>query len=438
MKNNMFLILSVALLIASCSYDGIYRSEFNKECVYKKRGDCANSANQIAYKNSTNEYRLGFIEYDDQGQLRNRKQQDSVIDRYSAISKKQDVIVITFVHGWHQNAKSENENVLQFRQFLASLSEKEAQYSKKHQRARRPVLGVFIGWRGDSSDNKYIKNLTFWERKNTANEIGQQGITEALLKLESLVNEYKLNGNQLVLIGHSLGASIAYSSIQKILADRYLYPRKKPKRQQPVDGFGNLVVLMNPAFEALHFSDLWELSQDKCRSYPVGQLPKLLILTSETDYATKIAFPFGRAFSTLFENYSAMQRHECKGVGVKNIKEVNINQWQADIMAVGHFKPYQTHRLDLSKKSAVTTFDLQHAYDDWSATDTNQADVYSVVTLINKGRTTPRNPYMNVEVSKELMNGHNDIWGDKITTFISELISVSIMPPLKTKKNQKK
>ncbi len=425
----------VALMVVGCSHNSNYRGSLSIECIYTTEGDCEDSARQISKNNTESEYRLGFIEYDDQGQLRQRGQQDSVIDNYLAIAGQQDVIVITFVHGWHHSAKPEDTNIKEFRTLLASVSKIEAENSTIHKRDRRPVLGVYIGWRGDSIDIDYLNMVTFWDRKSTAHKVGQQGVTEALLKLEELVNVRNTfeDGNpqstsRFVVIGHSFGGAVVFSSLQKILSDRYIDSRKTKNYQGQASGFGDLVVLINPAFEALRFSALLELSQDKCRGYQVGQLPKLAILTSQTDYATKLAFPLGRMFSTFFESHSTMRRHECQGTGVNNMKPVDIAQGSADRSAVGHFEQYQTHLLKAAGEGDDSIFDLKRAYSDWSASDTTDVDVYSSVTLISKGRTTPRNPYMNIEVAEDLMDGHNDIWGGRITEFIIELITVSVTP----------
>ena len=52
----------------------------------------------------------------------------------------------------------------------------------------RKVLGVYIGWRGNSSDLPILKHLTFWGRKRTADKVGLRGVTEALLRLAKIVN----------------------------------------------------------------------------------------------------------------------------------------------------------------------------------------------------------------------------------------------------------
>ena len=62
-----------------------------------------------------------------------------------------------------------------------------------------------------------------------------------------------------------------------------------------VGGFGNLVVLINPAFEATLYSALNDMVAG--RGYLCSQRPVFAVLTSETDQATRVAFPIGRFFS---------------------------------------------------------------------------------------------------------------------------------------------
>ncbi|MEK9765400.1 MAG: esterase [Thalassolituus sp.] len=433
MFRKLLLVVAAAALTAACSHNGIYRSQLTDECTYQKEGDCKSSALQVSNTGEDTEYRLGFIEYDDQGQLWQRKQQDSVIDRYLEFAGKQDVIVLTFVHGWHHSAKPEDGNIQEFREMLEKVSASEAMLSSKHNRDRRPVLGVYIGWRGDSISIPVINHTTFWGRKATAHEVGRKGVTEALLRIEELVNVRNTfkdgepqSTSRLVVIGHSFGGAVVYSSLQKILTDRFIDSRRGKNFSSTAQGFGDMVILMNPAFEAMRFASLQELSQVQCRGYFPGQLPKLAILTSETDYATKWAFPAGRIFSTMFESHRTVDTHVCPKPG--NPVATEYSQGKADRNTVGHYEPFLTHRLDPAGAESPETFNLERAYFDWSAHDNSKPDIYTTVDLKTKSRTTARNPYMNIVVDKELMDGHNDIWGDAVIGFISELITVSTTP----------
>lgn len=189
-----------------------------------------------------------------------------------------------------------------------------------------------------------------------------------------------------------------------------------------------MVILMNSAFEALRFSSLIELSQDKCREYFPGHFPKLAVLTSESDYATKWAFPTDRIFSTMFDRHRTMDRYECTKPSMSSSHAIEIPQGKAKRTTIGHFEPYQTHRLAPATAASPTEFDLEHAYFDWSASDNSKPDDYTAVDLVSKERTTKRNPYMNFAVEKDLMDAHNDIWGDEVLCFIRELITVSTTP----------
>lgn len=429
--------LTLVLLLVACSNNDIYRNVYSP-CEYKTSGDCEKNALQVHAPDEAGEYQLGFVEYDDQGQLRDPKQRDAVVDAYRRVASSEDVLLITFVHGWHHSARPEDGNIQSFRKLLSEVSNMEGVGSKQQSRKKRKVLGVYIGWRGDSMNVPYINSVTFWDRKNTAHKVGQQGVTEVLLKLEEIVNvktgieeeNPPPMTSRLVVIGHSFGGAVVYGSLQKVLADRFIDSRRGKTFKDDAKGFGDLVVLMNPAFEALRFAALYDLSQEGCRGYFSSQLPKLAILTSEADLATKYAFFAGRLFSTIIETHNTLDRHYCDKPGESGMKTMQISEGQADRNTVGHFEPYITHRL-------VPTTDVKERKDDFQikqlqtvwATHTNDVAVDFVGSQLESlNRTTPLNPYLNVKVDKELINDHNDIWRPQIVAFIRDLIVISTTP----------
>ena len=444
MKIRLLATLLFILAIAGCSSNSAYRTE-GGQCRYTNTGDCSASFMQIANEHSKSPYRLGFIEYDDQGMVRSPERQKQLLDHFYRLAARQDVLLLTFVHGWHHSAKPKDENIAEFRKLLAQVSATETLDSDRQGRVARAVLGVFIGWRGDSIDIEYLNTVTFWDRKNTAHEVGRQGVTQVLLKLEELVNirrslkeDDPASTSRLVVIGHSFGGAVVYSALQKVLTDRFIDSRKDKSYQGIAGGFGDLVLLVNPAFEALRFAPLYHLSQQDCRQYFQEQLPKLAVLTSETDYATGIAFPLGRSLSTFFESHRTMSRHYCTHPGKAGMIPMEISQGSADRTAIGHFEPYQTHSLSAKAPGEDKTgFDLLNAYRNWSAADQNQNAIFSTVNLKSFQRTTPRNPYMNIKVAKELIDGHNDIWEPDIVRFVSELIRMSTTPKTVYRQMQK-
>src|SRR5258708_7242176 len=230
----------------------------------------------------------------------------SVLDEVTRVAATEDdYISVVFVHGWKHSAAPHDGNIETFRAALLRLSKTEQALSMKLHRHPRKVIGVYIGWRGESINAGYLDNVTFWDRKNTAHKVGHNGVTEILGRLDAIrKSKDSLAGGQsdsrLVVIGHSFGGAIVYSALGQILESRFIEAHSNPLTTADVQGFGNLVVLINPAFEAQLFSTLSDMSLERA-TYFESQLPVLAVLTSEADDATKVAFPLERHVSTLFE-----------------------------------------------------------------------------------------------------------------------------------------
>ncbi|VAX08602.1 FIG00858582: hypothetical protein [hydrothermal vent metagenome] len=442
LKNITPLVLLIAIIsvISGCAQNTNYRTEIKLEqaCNYVKAGDCAQAAIQYSQKGTDKEYHLGFVEFDDQGQLRKRPQLENVLDYFYPIAGKQDVLLVSFVHGWHHSARPGDNNVMKFRELLANLAEAEAMNSRKHGHSPRKVLGMYVGWRGDSITIPWVNGITFWDRKNTAHNVGSQGVAEVFLKLEEIVNvrmgmadegSKDQHNSRLVILGHSFGGAVAFTALQQILTDRFIDSRAKKTFQGNANGFGDLVVLLNPAFEAMRFASLYDLSQLGCRRYFPTQLPKLAILTSEADRATSMAFPAGRFFSTMFEKHGTLERHYCSEKGEQAML---LDEGEADRTTVGHFETFRTHQLlPLPQAIARTAdFDFQLLQQNWAKQKPAASLLFEATELQHLDRTRPLNPYLNIYVDETLIGDHNDIWGDEIISFVRDLIMISTMPQM--------
>lgn len=370
-------------------------------------------------------YHLGFVEINDQGQLHhppryvNGAAQGSAVllEHLKKVSEQEDVLLITFVHGWHHNAKrgsdvtEEDSNITDFRNKVLAQA---AKFDS------RKVIGVYIGWRGRVLPDP-LDTLTFWDRKNTAQEVGYQGMTEYLLKMESALSS--VNDHRMITIGHSFGGASLYSALHPVLAERYV--RSRMGNSETIDGFGDLVVLLNPAFEATRYSGLFELAQDDCRDYSEQQKKRLVMLSSFADKPVRYAFPIGRSLSTLFESHNMRDTLHCDG---NKASLWTVNEASADIHAVGHYAPYVTWLMDkLGKIDERTTVELSDPVEKIASFNWHQgmkagAYRFNDTFLVSKHNSHPFNPYMNITTYGSVMKHHNDIWNPTVSAFVYSLI----------------
>jgi hypothetical protein len=226
-------------------------------------------------------------------------------------------------------------------------------------------------------------------------------------------------------MGHSFGAAVVYTALNQVIVERFIGRRYK-EHQEKTKGFGDLIVLMNPAFEALHFSTIFDMSQDHCPRYS-KERPRFVMLTSEADKATRYIFPFGRSLAVLFENHRDLNRQICTKDGKAKL---TINEGEADRTTIGHFKPYQTHKLTplQDKNLRKSDFNFRSLKTAWLGQSFGSQLDFEYVSLTHLGRTHPLNPFLNIYVDGSLMKNHNDIWGKEVIGFLRDLIIMATTP----------
>ena len=265
------------------------------------------------------DFTLGVVEFDDQGDLWSRNQVNQLETMIMHEAKRENIgglQIIVFAHGWNHNASLCDENVVCFRELLRYLGKVELL------RASRPrienkgisaekytpkrVIGVYLGWRGLSSHSPILNVGSFYSRKSAAHRVGQGGLVELLSRLEVLrdsLNESAAGTTRLIVIGHSFGGAAVYTAISTLFQERLTQAiaRARDRTVDIVRGYGDLVILINPAFEASLYSGIDALSRENV-VYSPRQRAVLVTISSETDWATKWAFWAGRMLSTLFQH----------------------------------------------------------------------------------------------------------------------------------------
>jgi len=285
------------------------------------------------------DYQLAFLEFDDQGSLFSRAPLELLIDtlkREAARPDKARLNLILFAHGWKNDARLCNRNACCFRTFLERLASDMKEVQARSGGAVGPArtIGIFIGWRGLSATVPPLRELTFYARKRAAHTIGQGEVVELLTFLDRFqkhVNAETPRRCRMVILGHSFGGAMVYTAIANVLKSRMVDAQVQTileGKREPLIGFGDLIVLANPAFEASLYAPFQELL-DRYPLFGPNQRPVMVILASETDSDTRVLFRLGRSISTLFQRS-----------GPRSPRETLVT-------TVGNYDPFVTHRVDV-------------------------------------------------------------------------------------------
>lgn len=416
------------------------------------------------YRQGIDSVCVSYVEFDDFGNPLNRKQMLRAVNE-AVNAMAEDGVVLVFAHGWHNDAKPcpevESANctrdVRQFIQLVRRVGDM-AKFKG------RPIRGVYIGWRGDSIEAKGITWPlsmlgTFWDRKAAAHQIGYSGGVYELLSRIS--DARRANGNARLLVhGHSFGGAIVYSALSHHLMDQIrrdehtrstaaltlAKSRGEEARRQDreVQPFADLVLLLNPAFEAMRLRPQLDLARSQ--DYPQGERneddpalpPRLVILTTDADWATRRMFPLGRFFSTQLDSYADDDAEAENRTGV------------------GHHIPYITHQLTAVDScpppppeqrkvypGAVSSrptlcFPGKYAVSGTApkAVQLTRCDKPGLCTAVagdhflergspQEGRIPYRMPILNIRTNASVSTGHNDIRSGPIENFMLSLMEIA-------------
>jgi hypothetical protein len=285
---------------------------------------------------------LAFVEFDDQGRLWNLDQVGSLKRTLASAVERADgggVGVVVFAHGWEHDARVCDDFVACFRSLLAVIASDTAAAADVVGSPPPRIVGVYLGWRGRSIVFPGAGQLTFWPRKRTAERIGSGELVEVLEYLDVFTHQESDAGRlaSLSVIGHSFGGTMVYTALSNTLKARLVDALERherdPSDESVVHGFGDLVVLVNPAFEASAFASLHDLGVALGDSSP-RQSPVLVVVSSESDTPNRVWFRAGRGVQTFFQ--AAGPRSEGKLLTV----------------AVGSYEPFRTHRVEANAPPA--------------------------------------------------------------------------------------
>jgi hypothetical protein len=318
-------------------------------------------------------HELAIVEFDDQGRCYDRRQMDDVATRLAAVAEK-DVIIVVFVHGWKHDARSSDDNLGAFEEVLLQTVAQEAREHAAGKGEPRPVLGVFVGWRGLSLYDRWgiLDNITFWDRQEAGHRVSVGSVRELFGRFRHYRNRRIDAGGAplLVIVGHSFGGMIVYSALAQSLVEAASAPSGEVASR-----FADLVLLVNPAVEAARYLPIYDLVQARMRqNLGTEQPPVFICATAKNDWATGLAFPLGNVCSFLSESWIGKQER------------------QAMVNTIGHLPWLKTHDLAGGSPYTITPPGLQ------------------------------RNPFWVVAATADVIDGHNGIFLPTFLRFVADRV----------------
>jgi hypothetical protein len=315
-------------------------------------------------------FTVGVIEVSDEGAV-NPAQKQQVVDMVKRETAEGGVLIV-FIHGWHHGPRTCDRDLCCFRRVLDELQKRRAAARGPDGEAlfnpKEKIVGVFIGWRGESLVLPGLNSLTLFGRKAVAQRIGRTVGKEILVEFDQL---WRDNDNLvMVSVGHSLGGAFLYEAMkgkltgnifdieEKGMLRDYRSVRAREDREAAAKqnrkarraDIGDLVVLVNPAIEAIEWqpfdNDLPDddysnstreqlvaarMPYDKNEKYTSGkdpQMPVLMTVASKADSAVGKLFPFFRWVQFLFSGRWDMF--------------FKPQEWRG----MGHYNPQTTHALN--------------------------------------------------------------------------------------------
>jgi hypothetical protein len=271
---------------------------------------------------------LAFIEVDDMGEFFDKGELDTalrLIRQANDLAKtkpgQSDPIVITFVHGWKNNASMENDNVKGFKAALQEVY--------KRLQGTRHVIGIYIGWRGNLIHSYFpvAQQFSYFNREATAIRIPGAMLSSALTQIATRTHE---NPKALaIFIGHSFGGLLLERTLSETtasqIAEASIYTQEARETGDPkensdkalaaklaVDARADLVIFINPAGAATEARQMLDfLTYNRYTYHPLhdpqagisadddAERPLFVSLTSTADLATKVALPIGHGLPFL-------------------------------------------------------------------------------------------------------------------------------------------
>ena len=415
-------LVVICFLVSSCSF---YHREYKGEDPYDTT------------------FLLRTVQVDDFGSWWNPQKAQETFDLVEDAAKNTNTYVVLFIHGWHHNADIENprdpdDNYENFKKVLAKLAGKLATSENAETRRRLTgnpdfkLIGVYVGWRGRSLPG-FLDYATMWWRKPAAERVGDGDVSEFIERLHRLylrtnaisatTPDARKRFMGLVSIGHSFGGQVLMKSLARPI--EYDLTERAPKlartlgspvqiplrnrvpQRTPIDSYGDVNILINPALEAYQFAKIDGLYRQI--AFPSNQSPQLVVFSADNDRPRQFYFPLARALTWPFRPWFRDEQ-----------------QAQLYGQALGEYEPQRTHTLKLT----LGVRDSVHDEDLFNTAEISRLDLTGQLTMSGvtlepiAQRRVPNSPVAVVYTENKIIDGHNEIFRPEFVEFLTRYIEL--------------
>lgn len=450
-------LVGVLAIATGCVPTAPYRTAWNASLAKVPPQDCSTAAGLPSHERSAL-FDLYFAEFDEAGLLYPRGMPnvgiaschiESMMQDLDALATKEaGLSIVVYVHGWKHDSADSDDNVQTFRTLLADAALVEQAKYKEFGVPLHRVVGIYVSWRGKSLTlpDPFL-SLTFWDRKSTAQHVAEgesrvlfsrlRGFYERQNRLaEPVKGEKKV---LLILMGHSFGGLILLEAVSQSLINSLFEYDATPGQENVIPRFGDMIILANPAVEALRYTPLHRAAA--AQRYDRYQSPIFVSITSTADWATGVAFPLGRSVNTIFETTLSGEEHD------------------ANRKTLGHMDPYITHELSMRSDSGTTCVGWEPVLDPTAPAAVAQEmtnlslerdnsrqffgddpDTLTLLpgwqrnfcgnTVLRQIKTDPNSPVWNVRTDAAIIPGHNEITQPVFVNFVRQLYHDTVLYPI--------
>lgn len=359
-------------------------------------------AKSIATENG---YKVAFVEFGEQGSYQDPQQ---LANALSLIRETSNPLILTYVHGWQNNAKS--GDVGNFESLLTKLDNSPAIRSAGYH-----VVGIYLSWRGKMTDIPVLKELSFWNRKATAERLASNyDVYDAIASISEEARKGHPDKQYTILMGHSFGGLIVERSVAHAI-NAEIHGRSDPSRSMPAD----LMIAINPAADSILARQMIEALYVR---HTEDTRPLFVSITSRGDGATGTFFPIGTRLASISKRFNEVKAPGPPGPPESEEKYYTSTPGHNELLT--NYNTVDLHKLIASPNGLPALEEnLEHNHvakgfvldgangklDLWQIQRAGGVDV----------------PYWDVKVDPSIIKDHGDIWNDKAEAMMAAIFRMA-------------